>query len=38
LLLEYDEGTVDTKTVMSIKEKAMEFLLPSLKKSIIDDH
>ena len=36
LILEYEEGTVDTETMTKIKEKAMEFLLPASEDLVID--
>lgn len=36
LLLEYEERTVDTETMKKIKEKAMEFLLPTSVNHVIE--
>jgi hypothetical protein len=36
LILEYEEGKVDTETMTKIKEKAMEFLLPVSEDPVID--
>jgi len=36
LIIEYEEGTVDTDTMTKIKDKAMEFLLPTSEDLVIN--